>query len=217
MEKLLGGYTLQELIENRISQMFGVNGIDATVDQIYKATATAVNDVLRAKRKIFNTKVRDGQLKRVYYLSMEFLMGKSLKNNLYNLNLVEDAKTALASYGLTLDDLYDREPDAALGNGGLGRLGACYLDSLSSLGYPAMGFSIRYEYGLFKQKIVDGYQTELPDIWLPGGEVWLARRDDKTYTVKFDGYVEEKTIDGKIVYDYKDYNEVEALPYDMMV
>lgn len=217
MEKLLSGYTLQELIENRISQMFGVNGVDASVDQIYKATAMAVNDVLRSKRKIFNTKVRDGQYKRVYYLSMEFLMGKSLKNNLYNLGIVEDAKAALATYGLTLDDLYEREPDAALGNGGLGRLGACYLDSLSSLGYPAMGFSIRYEYGLFKQKIVDGYQTELPDIWLPGGEVWLAKRPDKTYKVKFDGYVEEKTIDGKVVYDYKGYNEVEAVPYDMMV
>ena len=217
MEKLLSGYTLQELIENRISQMFGVNGVDASVDQIYKATAMAVNDVLRSRRKIYNTKVRDGQYKRVYYLSMEFLMGKSLKNNLYNLGIVEDAKTALATYGLTLDDLYEREPDAALGNGGLGRLGACYLDSLSSLGYPAMGFSIRYEYGLFKQKIVDGYQTELPDIWLPGGEVWLAKRPDKTYKVKFDGYVEEKTIDGKVVYDYKGYNEVEAVPYDMMV
>ena len=217
MEKLLGGYTLPELIENRISQMFGVNGSDATVEQVYKATATAVNDILRAKRKVFNTKVRDGQMKRVYYLSMEFLMGKSLKNNLYNLGLVEDAKTALSAYGLTLEDLYEKEPDAALGNGGLGRLGACYLDSLSSLGYPAMGFSIRYEYGLFKQKIVDGYQTELPDIWLPGGEVWLARRDDKTYTVKFDGVVEEKTIGDRVVYDYKNYSEVEAVPYDMMV
>ena len=217
MEKLLGGYTLQELIENRISQLYGGSGAEATVEQIYEATATAVNDVLRARRKEYNTKIRDGQYKRVYYLSMEFLMGKSLKNNLNNLGLVEDARQALAAYNLTLDDLNEKEPDAALGNGGLGRLGACYLDSLSSLGYPAMGFSIRYEYGLFKQKIIDGYQIELPDIWLPGGEVWLAKREDKTYKVKFDGYVEEKEVNGKTVYDYKGYNEVEAVPYDMMV
>lgn len=217
MEKVYGDYTLQELIENRISQLYGVNGVDATSEQIYKATATAVNDILRNKRKAYNTKIRDQKQKRVYYLSMEFLMGKSLKNNLNNLGLVDDAAKALSVYGLTLDDLYEIEPDAALGNGGLGRLGACYLDSLSSLGYPAMGFSIRYEYGLFKQKIIDGYQTELPDVWLPGGEVWLAKRRDKTYTVRFDGWVEEKTVNGKTVYEYKDYDEIEAVPYDMMV
>lgn len=206
-----------EMIEEKIAQMFGVTGSEATIDQIYKAVATAVNDVLRAKRKVFNTKVREQKQKRVYYLSMEFLVGKSLKNNVYNLGQYKEINKALKKYDLTLEDLYEKEPDAALGNGGLGRLGACYLDSLASLGYPAMGFSLRYEYGLFKQKIVDGYQTELPDIWLPGGEVWLAKRRDKTYNVKFDGYVEEKMIDGKTVYDYKDYNEIEAVPYDMMI
>ena len=217
MDKMIWDQPWSVLIEDRIAQMFGVTGADATVDQIYKAVATAVNDVLRAKRKVFNTKVKEQKQKRVYYLSMEFLIGKSLRNNVFNLGQVDEINEALKAYDLSLDDLYEKEPDAALGNGGLGRLGACYLDSLASLNYPAMGFSLRYEYGLFKQKIVDGYQTELPDIWLPGGEVWLAKRRDKTYNVKFDGYVEEKVIDGKTVYDYKDYNEIEAVPYDMMI
>ncbi len=207
----------QEMIEENVALLFGVTGSEATVDQIYKALATAVNNILRDKRKVFNSKVRDQKLRRVYYLSMEFLLGKSLRNNIYNLGQTEEINEALKNYDLTLEDLCEKEPDAALGNGGLGRLGACYLDSLASLNLPAMGFSLRYEYGLFKQKIVDGYQTELPDIWLPGGEVWLAKRRDKTFNIKFDGYVEEKVIDGKNVYDYKDYNEIEAVPYDMMI
>ena len=192
----------QEMIEENVALLFGVTGSEATVDQIYKALATAVNNILRDKRKVFNSKVRDQKLRRVYYLSMEFLLGKSLRNNIYNLGQTEEINEALKNYDLTLEDLCEKEPDAALGNGGLGRLGACYLDSLASLNLPAMGFSLRYEYGLFKQKIVDGYQTELPDIWLPGGEVWLAKRRDKTFNIKFDGYVEEKVIDGKNVYDY---------------
>lgn len=207
----------QEMIEENVALLFGVTGSEATVDQIYKALATAVNNILRDRRKVFNSKVRDQKLRRVYYLSMEFLLGKSLRNNIYNLGQTEEINEALKNYDLTLEDLCEKEPDAALGNGGLGRLGACYLDSLASLNLPAMGFSLRYEYGLFKQKIVDGYQTELPDIWLPGGEVWLAKRRDKTFNIKFDGYVEEKVIDGKNVYDYKDYNEIEAVPYDMMI
>ena len=185
----------QEMIEENVALLFGVTGSEATVDQIYKALATAVNNILRDRRKVFNSKVRDQKLRRVYYLSMEFLLGKSLRNNIYNLGQTEEINEALKNYDLTLEDLCEKEPDAALGNGGLGRLGACYLDSLASLNLPAMGFSLRYEYGLFKQKIVDGYQTELPDIWLPGGEVWLAKRRDKTFNIKFDGYVEEKVID----------------------
>lgn len=209
--------SLEQRISEKISSLYGLDPHEANVDQIYKATATVVNEILRDKRKAFNTKVRDQKQRRVYYISMEFLMGKSLKNNVNNLGIVDELTNVLKGLGVTLEDLYEREPDAALGNGGLGRLGACYLDGLASQDYPAMGFSIRYEYGLFKQKIVDGYQTELPDVWLPGGEVWLSKRRDKACNVKFDGYVEEKTIDGKVIYDYKDYNEVEAVPYDMMV
>ncbi|MBQ2712304.1 MAG: glycogen/starch/alpha-glucan phosphorylase, partial [Clostridia bacterium] len=152
-----------------------------------------------------------------YYLCMEFLLGRSLKNNLFNLKLDEAYKNALEEYGVTLEELYEMEPDAGLGNGGLGRLAACFMDSLASQDYPAMGFSIRYEYGLFKQKIVDGWQTELPDAWLPGGEVWLTQRTDKVFDVKFDGYIEERWEDGRMVVEHKDATVVQAIGYDMMV
>lgn len=208
---------IKNLIEDNLSKLFGVQGSEANDNELYKACATTVNDILRKKRRDYNAKVREGKAKRVYYLSMEFLMGRSLKNNLYNLGLTDIVSEVLKDYDCNLEDLYDQEPDAGLGNGGLGRLGACYLDALASLSYPATGFSLRYEYGLFKQKIVDGYQTELPDVWLPGGEVWLAMRTDKIETVKFGGWLEEKTVNGKIKYDYHDYQEVEAVPYDMMV
>lgn len=204
-------------LEDNLSKLFGIQGSEATVEQFYKACATTVNDMLRKRRREYNSKVRGTKSKRVYYLSMEFLMGRSLKNNLFNLGLTDEFSKVLANYGITLDELYEKEPDAGLGNGGLGRLGACYLDALASQGYPATGFSLRYEYGLFKQKIVDGYQTELPDVWLPGGEVWLAMRTDKVETVKFGGRLEEKFVGGKTVYEYYDYQEVEAVPYDMMV
>ncbi|HNZ77580.1 MAG TPA: glycogen/starch/alpha-glucan phosphorylase [Bacilli bacterium] len=217
MTEYMRKLSIKDSIEEALTMLFGVQAADANLDQLYKASATVVNNILRRKRKVFNSKVKETKGKRVYYLSMEFLMGRSLKNSIYNLGLVEEFKEAIKNYGYTLDDLYEKEPDAGLGNGGLGRLGACYLDALASQDYPAMGFSLRYEYGLFKQKIVDGWQTELPDVWLPGGEVWLIMREDKILTVKFNGYVEEKNVAGKIVYDYKNYQEVEAVPYDMMV
>ncbi len=208
---------IKNALEDNLSKIFGVQGSEASVNELYKACATTINDILRRKRRIYNAKVREEKRKRVYYLSMEFLMGRSLKNNLYNLGLTDIVSDVLKDYGVKLEDLFDEEPDAGLGNGGLGRLGACYLDALASQGYPATGFSLRYEYGLFKQKIVDGYQTELPDVWLPGGEVWLAMRTDKIETVKFGGWLEEKTVNGKVQYDYHDYQEVEAVPYDMMI
>lgn len=208
---------IKNQLEDNLSKIFGVQGSEASANELYKACATTVNDILRRKRRIYNAQAREDKLKRVYYLSMEFLMGRSLKNNLYNLGLTDIMRDVLDDYGVKLEDLYDQEPDAGLGNGGLGRLGACYLDALASQGYPATGFSLRYEYGLFRQKIVDGYQTELPDVWLPGGEVWLAMRTDKIETVKFGGWLEEKTVNGKIQYDYHDYQEVEAVPYDMMI
>ena len=217
MTEYMRNLSIKDSVEEALTMLFGVQASDASLDQLYKASATVVNNILRRKRKVFNGKVKEAKGKRVYYLSMEFLMGRSLKNNIYNLGLIEEFKEAIKHYGYTLEDLYEKEPDAGLGNGGLGRLGACYLDALASQDYPAMGFSLRYEYGLFKQKIVDGWQTELPDVWLPGGEVWLAMREDKTVTVKFNGTIEEKNSNGKIGYDYKNYQEIEAVPYDMMV
>ena len=121
------------------------------------------------------------------------------------------------NFDFGLEDLYELEPDAGLGNGGLGRLAACFMDALASQNYPAMGYSIRYEYGLFKQKIVDGWQMELPDIWLPGGEVWLTQRMDKTFKVKFDGHYEENWTENGLKIAHYDAKEVEAVAYDMMI
>ena len=183
---------IQKNIETKLSRYFGTSPAEATREQFYKATALTVKDILTERRKAFKTKVNDEGKKRVYYMSIEFLLGRSLKTNLNNIGLADEYRSALKNLGADLDDLYEEEPDAGLGNGGLGRLAACFLDSLASLDYPATGFSICYEYGLFRQKIIDGMQVELPDVWLPGGEVWLTQRSDNVFKVKFDGYVEEK-------------------------
>ena len=208
---------VQMLIQGKLSRYFGVSPKEASKDQIYKAVVMSVRDILLEKRQQFHKVMKSKKGKRVYYLCMEFLLGRSLKNNIYNLNLGEAYEKALQSFGVTLEDLYEQEPDAGLGNGGLGRLAACFMDALATGNYPAMGYSIRYDYGLFKQKIVDGWQTELPDIWLPGGEVWLTQRSDKTFTVKFDGWVKENWTENGLNVTYGGYKEVEAVAYDMMV
>ena len=204
-------------IEDKLASYFGVTPSDASLDQMYKAVSLTVLDTLMANKKIFNKKVKERQGKRIYYLCMEFLVGRSLKTNLYNLGVVEQYREVLKTMGYEIEDLYEQEPDAGLGNGGLGRLAACFMDSLAALSYPAYGFSLRYEYGLFKQKIVDGWQTEMPDVWLPGGEVWLIQRSDRALTVRFGGQVVEKQKDGRLQYEYHNCNEVEALPYDMLI
>ena len=168
---------VQMLIQGKLSRYFGVSPKEASKDQIYKAVVMSVRDILLEKRQQFHKVMKSKKGKRVYYLCMEFLLGRSLKNNIYNLNLGDAYEKALKNFGVTLDELYEQEPDAGLGNGGLGRLAACFMDALATGNYPAMGYSIRYDYGLFKQKIVDGWQTELPDIWLPGGEVEAVADD----------------------------------------
>ncbi len=208
---------VQVLIQGKLSRYFGVSPKEATKDQIYKAVVMSVRDILLEKRQQFHKVMKSKKGKRVYYLCMEFLLGRSLKNNIYNLGLGEEYEKALEYFNLTLDDLYEQEPDAGLGNGGLGRLAACFMDALASGNYPAMGYSIRYEYGLFKQKIVDGWQLELPDVWLPGGEVWLTQRSDKSCTVKFDGWVKEDWSEHGLKVTYGGYKEVEAVAYDMMI
>ena len=206
------------LITGKLSRYFGVSPSEATKNQIYKAVVMCVRDILLEKRSAFNKKYREKNGKRVYYLCMEFLLGQSLKNNAYNLGLTGVFDSALKStFNTTLEELYELEPDAGLGNGGLGRLAACFMDALASGNYPAMGYSIRYEYGLFKQKIVDGWQMELPDIWLPGGEVWLTPRLDKTFKVKFDGFIRENWTEKGLTIEHADAKEVEAVAYDMMI
>ena len=183
----------------------------ASDDQFYRATATVLRDILSHKRKRFMAAENSQGHKQVYYLSMEFLMGRSLKNTIYNEGLVDAVTDALKEMDVKLEKLYKYEPDPGLGNGGLGRLAACYLDALATDGYPAMGYSILYEYGIFKQKIIDGWQTELPDYWLPGGEVWLVPRTDRIYKVRFGGRVKENWKDGHCEILYEDRSEEHTL------
>ena len=206
-----------EGLTSKLSRYFAVSPEEATKEQIYKATVLSVRDILAQKSKAFGSEVKKKQLKRVYYLCMEFLIGRSLKNDLCNLGLADDYRAALKTLGFSLDDIYEQEADPGLGNGGLGRLAACFMDSLSSMDYPARGFSICYEYGLFKQRIVDGEQLELPDIWLPSGEIWLVPRQDKTVHVRFGGRVEEVWNNNHLEIHHVDYDEVEAVPYDMFI
>lgn len=208
---------IKETLTGKLSRYYGTSPADASPEQIYKAAAITVRDILASKRNEYKKAVNNKGGKRVYYMCMEFLLGRSLKINLFNLGLTEVFEQALQDYGYSLEQLYEMEPDAGLGNGGLGRLAACFMDSLSSLDYPATGFSICYEYGLFKQKIVDGMQVELPDIWLPGGECWLIPRTDRIFKVRFGGHVKEHWNNGRLDIQYEDYDEVEAVPYDMMI
>ena len=216
MEKLTE-QEAQQLIAGKLTRYFGVSAAEASREQIYKAVVMSVRDIMLEKRQQFYLKTKKAKAKRVYYLCMEFLMGRSLKNSIYNLGIGNALRGALKKFKVTLEDLYEEEPDAGLGNGGLGRLAACFLDGLATQNYPAMGFSICYQYGLFKQKIVDGWQMELPDVWLPGGEVWLTQRTDRQFIVRFDGEIEEKWTDHGMEIVYRNAKEVEATAYDMMV
>ncbi len=208
---------VKELVKGKLSRYYGVAPTEASKEQLYRAVVMCVRDILLEKRQLFQKKCKAKRAKRVYYLWMEFLLGRSLKNSLYNLSATEAFSKAVSSYGRSLEELYELEPDAGLGNGGLGRLAACFLDALASGNYPAMGYSLRYEYGLFKQKIVDGWQMELPDVWLPGGEVWLTQRTDKSFIVRFNGKVEEKWTENGMQLIYSDTKDIEAVAYDMMI
>ncbi len=208
---------VKELVNGKLARYFGVSPTEASKDQLYRAVVMSVRDILLQKRQQFYKKCKAKRAKRVYYLCMEFLLGRSLKNSLFNLSATDVFAKAISSYGVSLEDLYELEPDAGLGNGGLGRLAACFMDALASGNYPAMGYSLRYEYGLFKQKIVDGWQTELPDVWLPGGEVWLTQRTDKSFIVRFNGRVEEVWTENGVQINYVDTKDIEAVAYDMMI
>ena len=181
----------EEKIRSKLQVDFNVTPVDASDNQIYKALSAVVVELLRAKRRKFRNAVHSAGKKEIYYLSMEFLMGRSLKTSLYNLEINTMAEDILRKWDVNIDRIYEYEPDAGLGNGGLGRLAACYLDGLATDGYPAMGYSICYEYGIFKQKLDDGWQTEMPDNWLPGGETWLVPKTDKAIEVRFDGEMHE--------------------------
>lgn len=208
---------IKELIAEKLDKYFASSPSTASPMQMYKAVALVIRDILLLKKQRFNKAAGRQGAKRVYYLCMEFLLGRSLKNNLYNLGLERQMSEAVSSFGADLNSLYELESDAGLGNGGLGRLAACFFDALAAGGYPAMGFSIRYEYGLFKQKIVENTQVELPDIWLDSGEVWMMPRSDKSFTVRLGGRVVEDWTDGRLKVRHEGGSQVEALPYDVMI
>jgi starch phosphorylase len=208
---------IRQSITTKLEYHFGVTPQSATEEQLYKASAMIIEDMLATGRREFNETVTKKGSKQVYYLCMEFLLGRSLKNNLFNLGITEAFDSAMSEMGFSLEKLYEYEPDAGLGNGGLGRLAACFLDSAASSGYPIMGYSIRYEYGIFRQKIVEGWQTELPDFWLPGGEVWLVPRLDETVKVQFEGQVQEEWYDSYHHVEQINCSSVMAVPYDMMI
>ncbi len=208
---------LKAEIEKNLMLLFSVEPEQASDDQFYKATSLMVRNILTEKQKNFSAYTHSNGNKEVYYLSMEFLMGRSLKNSLYNLEIVGLVSAALDEMGVKLENLYEYEPDPGLGNGGLGRLAACYLDGLASQDYTATGYCILYEYGIFKQKIIDGWQTELPDYWLPGGEIWLTPNPDQAIDVHFGAEAEEFWDYGYHHINYKNYNTVKAVPYDMPV
>ena len=207
----------KELVESKLSHFIGVNPEEATNEQFYKAIALIVRDMMSQGRAEFSKEGSKKGTKRVYYLCMEFLMGRSLKNNLYNLNLTKTFESVLKDYGVKLESIYDCEPDAGLGNGGLGRLAACYLDGLATQGYVAKGYSILYEYGIFKQKLVDGWQTELPDFWLPGGEVWLVPHEEQAMEIKFEGEVRDTWDNHYHHVEIENSTVIQAIPHDMCV
>ena len=190
---------------------------EATPQEIYQAVSYACKDDV-IDRWIATHKVyKEKNVKKVYYLSMEFLMGRALGNNLLNLGYYTEIKEALEEMGLDINFIEDQERDPALGNGGLGRLAACFLDSLSTLGYPAYGCGIRYRYGMFKQAIVDGYQLEEPDDWLRNGFPFEVKRAEYAVEVKFGGYVRVENRDGRNHFIQEGYQSVRAVPYDMPI
>ena len=208
---------LASMIERKLLHNFGVTPEQASDELFYKASALTLIEIMNERRAAFRKQTDAQEAKTVYYMSMEFLMGRSFKSNLFNLELTETMRKALAKFKVKLDKLYDFESDAGLGNGGLGRLAACFLDSLSSGGYPAMGYCIRYELGIFRQKLVDGWQTEMPDFWLPGGGVWLEAKPALAVDVNFDGKINEWWDGSYHHIEHTGYQTVRAVPYDLMV
>lgn len=202
---------------NNVKILFRKTIDEASPKQVYQAVAFAVKDDIIDRWIATHKAYEKKNVKTVYYLSMEFLMGRALGNNLINLTYYDQIKDALSELGFDLNFIEDQEPDAALGNGGLGRLAACFLDSLATLGYPAYGCGIRYRYGMFKQAIKDGYQVEKPDNWLKDGNPFEVRRAEYAVEVKFGGYVRVENRDGKNIYIHDGYQSVRAVPYDLPV
>ena len=200
-----------------VKTLFRKDISEATKQQIFQAVSYAVKDSIMDAWIATQKAYEEQDPKTVYYMSMEFLMGRALGNNLINLTYYDEVKEVLEELGCDINVIEDEEPDAALGNGGLGRLAACFLDSLATLGYSAYGCGIRYRYGMFKQKIVDGYQVEVPDQWLKNGNPFELRRPEYAKEVKFGGYIETSYVNGNYHFEHKNYQSVLAVPVDMPI
>ena len=219
-ERTILKYTKREfekLLKDKLMSDCNVTLDMASADQIYRCLAMITRQIMSDRQKQFQSKVLGEGKKQVYYLCMEFLMGRSLRTSLFNLGLNEVAESVLADADVKIDTIYEQEPDAGLGNGGLGRLAACYLDGMATDGIPGTGYSILYEYGIFKQKIVDGWQQETADNWLPGGQVWIKSHPDQAQEIRFDGQAIETWEGGFHHVKYENYNSVIAVPNDMYV
>ncbi len=208
---------IKENLEKILEVSFGTDIKGANERQIYQALLMSVNAVLAEKRSAYSKKVKGEEAKQVYYMSMEFLVGTSLKNNLWNLGVEDEMREYFKEKGLNIESFYEAEPDAGLGNGGLGRLASCYMDSLTTLSYPVTGFSIRYEFGIFKQVIIDGWQNEFPDSWIDKAGYWLNPRPDEEVEVRFFGNVCEYWTNEGLKTEHKDYVSVLATPYDLFI
>ncbi|MBQ6431342.1 MAG: glycogen/starch/alpha-glucan phosphorylase [Oscillospiraceae bacterium] len=204
-------------LEDCMRRIFGCGLNEATEKQVYRALCLMIREKLTELNGTFNDEVAQKEQKEVYYMSMEFLVGTSLRNNLFNLGIEKDVREGLKQNGFDIDAIYALEPDAGLGNGGLGRLASCYMDAATGLGYPVTGYSIRYEFGIFRQKIVDGWQMEFPDNWLEMGDVWLRSREDDAVEVRFGGEVHEWMDNGKLKIAQTGYNSVTAVPHDLFI
>ena len=207
----------EKLLKDKLMSECNVTLDTASADQIYRCLAMITRQIMSDRQKQFQSKVLGEGKKQVYYLCMEFLMGRSLRTSLFNLGLNEVAESVLADADVKIDTIYEQEPDAGLGNGGLGRLAACYLDGMATDCIPGTGYSILYEYGIFKQKIVDGWQQETADNWLPGGQVWIKSHPDQAQEIRFDGQAIETWEGGFHHVKYENYNSVIAVPNDMYV
>ena len=208
---------LKEAIQQKLRLNYGCTEKQATDGEIMKACALALRDIMAVRSVDTQERTQEQQEKRVHYMSLEFLMGRSLMKNAYNLGILPQLTQAVEELGFSAPDIFDMEPDAGLGNGGLGRLAACYLDSMTTLDIPATGYSICYELGIFKQKIVDGQQVELPDDWLNLGDAWLMPKPQEAEEIHFGGRVRTRWDNGHLMVVHEDYTRVLAIPCDMLV
>lgn len=218
MPKIYTKETMKQAIEGKLERHFSRTVKEASEEQIYEACSLVIREALTERMIVAQQAVEKNEERQVHYLCMEFLVGRSLRNNAYNLNMIEPMAEALKDYDIELADVFEKEDDPGLGNGGLGRLAACYMDGMATTGLRATGYSIRYQHGIFKQKIIDGYQVELPDSWLKSGDVWHIPAMDDVREVRIGGRIDTTWDEnGNMIVSHNDYTPVLATPFDMPI